>query len=157
MTEVGKKLSCGIVMIDKDDRMLMLHSASFSHWDIPKGTQSEGETPLETAIRETHEETGIMVDTVNLVELGLYHYNRFKDLWLFFARVDQIDLSKLTCTSMFIDDFGSEVPEAEEFRMLSLDEVEPMMCYSMKLLFEHELRRDIEIEMLRANTVNIQQ
>jgi len=37
---------------------LLLHYPS-GHWDFVKGKMEEGETPHETAIRETQEETGI--------------------------------------------------------------------------------------------------
>ena len=32
---------------------------AFSHWDFPKGMQEQGEEPLQTAVRELGEETGI--------------------------------------------------------------------------------------------------
>ncbi|MGD1527094.1 NUDIX domain-containing protein [Vibrio owensii] len=155
MSETGKKLSCGIIFVDKHNQMLMLHSATYSHWDIPKGTQSDGETPIQTAIRETREETGITVNPDDLIELGLYHYNRFKDLWLFFIKVDNIELDRLKCTSMVFDDLGAEVPEADEFELYSMDQVEDYMCYSMKVLYDHELRRHVEIEINRTETKNI--
>lgn len=155
MSETGKKLSCGIVFVDESNKMLMIHSATYSHWDLPKGTQAKGETQIETAIRETREETGIQVKAEDLIELGLYHYNRFKDLWLYFIKVDKIDIDRLKCTSMVFDDLGAEVPEADEFRMLDMNEVEPYMCYSMKVLYDHELRRHIEIEINRSEAKEV--
>lgn len=156
MSEGGKKLSCGVVFVDKFNKMLMIHSSTYSHWDLPKGTQSEGETPIQTAIRETCEETGIKVDPADLIELGLYHYNRFKDLWLFFIRVDSVELDRLKCTSMVFDNTGAEVPEADEFEMLSMNEVEQYMCYSMKVLYDHELQSHIEIEINRSDVKEIE-
>lgn len=58
MTE--DKLSCGIVLARDSDagvRTLMLRA--WHHWDFPKGIREFGEQPLEAAIRELAEETGI--------------------------------------------------------------------------------------------------
>lgn len=36
-------------------------------WDIPGGAREAGETPLETALRETREEVGLVVDRARIV------------------------------------------------------------------------------------------
>ncbi len=57
MTE---KLSCGIVLARNEaGRCLTLLLRASQYWDFPKGINEAGETPLETAVRELHEETGI--------------------------------------------------------------------------------------------------
>jgi len=56
-----EETSSGVVLFRKEnDRILflLLHYPS-GHWDFVKGKMEEGETPHETAIRETQEETGI--------------------------------------------------------------------------------------------------
>ena len=56
-----KEKSCGcIVMNDKNEILLILHNAG--HWDFPKGHVEEGETEIQTAIREVKEETNIDVE-----------------------------------------------------------------------------------------------
>jgi 8-oxo-dGTP pyrophosphatase MutT (NUDIX family) len=53
-------LSAGIVVVRKQGgewRYLFLRA--YRNWDFPKGVVEEGEQPLETAIRETAEETGV--------------------------------------------------------------------------------------------------
>lgn len=50
----------GIVLIDSKNRILISQSYN-SFWGVPKGTQETGETFMETAIRETLEETGILL------------------------------------------------------------------------------------------------
>lgn len=37
-------------------------------WDLPKGHVDPGESDLECALRETHEETGIQTDNIDLLE-----------------------------------------------------------------------------------------
>jgi len=56
-----EETSSGIVLFRKENDkilFLLLHYPS-GHWDFVKGKMEEGETPHETAIRETQEETGI--------------------------------------------------------------------------------------------------
>jgi bis(5'-nucleosidyl)-tetraphosphatase len=59
-TPKKRTLSAGIVVVRRqDDRWKYLVLRAFRNWDFPKGELEPGETPLEAAIRETREETGI--------------------------------------------------------------------------------------------------
>ena len=54
------KLSCGIVLARAaDDGWLTLMLRAYHHWDFPKGIRESGEEPLEAALREVREETGV--------------------------------------------------------------------------------------------------
>ncbi len=55
-----RTLSAGVVVVRREDdgwRLLLLRA--FQYWDSPKGKVEEGETPLQGALREVEEETGI--------------------------------------------------------------------------------------------------
>jgi len=52
--------SCGCIVLDK--RMVLLVKHNSGHWDFPKGHVEEGESEVETAIREVKEETGVDVE-----------------------------------------------------------------------------------------------
>jgi bis(5'-nucleosidyl)-tetraphosphatase len=53
-------LSAGIVVIrERQNSWQYLFLRAFRNWDFPKGEVEPGEEPLETAVRETREETGI--------------------------------------------------------------------------------------------------
>jgi len=57
-----EETSSGVVLFRKESGkilFLLLHYPS-GHWDFVKGKMEDGESPHETAIRETQEETGIM-------------------------------------------------------------------------------------------------
>jgi len=147
--ETGKRLSCGVLIIDEKENILMLHATGQAHWDLPKGTQDAGESPLDTAIRELKEETGIDAKPSELIELGWYEYNRFKDLFMFLLPVSDIDVTKLKCNSFFINHWDAEVPEADEFKMIAIKEAQSLMCNSMARLFENSLERDLKIMLSR--------
>lgn len=54
------KLSCGFVVVRQTDNgCLTLMLRAFHNWDFPKGMREQGEDPLDTALREVREETGI--------------------------------------------------------------------------------------------------
>ena len=56
-----EETSAGIVLFRKENSknlFLLLHYPS-GHWDFVKGKMEKGESPHETAVRETREETGI--------------------------------------------------------------------------------------------------
>lgn len=53
--------SCGCI-ITKDDKVLLICARDDDgkrFWSFPKGHQEDGESDVETAIRETREETGL--------------------------------------------------------------------------------------------------
>ena len=55
--------SCGVVLFNSEKVLLLRHSSISSreggHWDFPKGHIDDGETEIQTALRELEEETGI--------------------------------------------------------------------------------------------------
>lgn len=54
-------LSAGIIVVRRAEReweYLLLRA--YSHWDFPKGLVEPGETPLDAAVREAAEETGLV-------------------------------------------------------------------------------------------------
>jgi len=56
-----EETSSGVVLFRKENEkilFLLLHYPS-GHWDFVKGKMEKGESPHETAVRETKEETGI--------------------------------------------------------------------------------------------------
>lgn len=56
-----KEKSCGCIVINNKNEVLLIHHNK-GHWDFPKGHVEEGETEIQTAIREVKEETNIDVE-----------------------------------------------------------------------------------------------
>jgi 8-oxo-dGTP pyrophosphatase MutT (NUDIX family) len=130
-------VSCGVVLLDPDGRVLLAHATETSHWDIPKGHGEEGEAPHVTALREMVEETGIVIDAGRLTDLGLFVYRH-----LFAARAhdNELDLTHCVCTSMFPRrSDGTLIPEMDAYRWATPDEVEQYASRSLTKLFQTTL------------------
>ena len=153
---MSNKISCGIIFIDTEkEEMLMVHPTNQkNYWDFPKGGMEIGESPLETAIREVEEESGIIInETDNVHDLGKFSYNSKKDINLFYCFNKQFDIEKLVCSSMVI---GREkvFPECDDFKMFSFEDAVHVMCPSMKKVFIYEyeqlLKRKINEERSKS-------
>jgi 8-oxo-dGTP pyrophosphatase MutT (NUDIX family) len=92
MSEFPDTLSCGVVVVRKTDdgwRALMLRA--YRNWDFPKGLMEQGETPMEAAVREVGEETGIGQLSFDwgdkYIETGPYNHGKVARYYL--ARTDE--------------------------------------------------------------------
>jgi 8-oxo-dGTP pyrophosphatase MutT (NUDIX family) len=62
--------ACGTVTVDQAGRILMQRRRDTGQWALPMGKMEIGETPTQCAVRETEEETGVLVEPVGI--LGIY-------------------------------------------------------------------------------------
>jgi 8-oxo-dGTP pyrophosphatase MutT (NUDIX family) len=126
----GKRTSCGVVVINDAAELLLCHVTGQNHWDLPKGGLNAGETPLQAALRETREETGLALDAAGLIDLGRMPYRARKDLHLFATRLPRIDPGLLCCESRFSDNVtGARLPEMDGFGWFPFAEI-PLLCSS---------------------------
>lgn len=56
-----KEKSCGCIIL-KDDKVLLVYEKSGKFWGFPKGHMEDGETEIQTALREVNEEVGLDVE-----------------------------------------------------------------------------------------------
>ena len=112
--------TCGIYLINKLNQILFVHpiNAPKYIWSIPKGLMEKGESYLDTAIRETFEETNIKIDINSskikrIMEFELIKYEKTKKQLKAFALIVDDDFSDITlkCTSTFKNRDGIKVPE----------------------------------------------
>ena len=54
-----KKVACGWILRSPANRILLLQNSGRGDWGLPKGHMEKGESQMQTALRELHEETGI--------------------------------------------------------------------------------------------------
>ena len=113
-----QKLSCGAVLArETASGWATLMLRAYHHWDFPKGIRERGEEPMEAALREVREETGI--DDLafdwgeRFYETG--PYSRGKVARYYIARTEQHDVE------MGISPETGE-PEHQEWRWVSFDE-----------------------------------
>jgi 8-oxo-dGTP pyrophosphatase MutT (NUDIX family) len=62
--------ACGVLTVDRQGCLLLQRRRDTGQWAIPMGKMELGETPTQCAIRETQEETGVLVTTTGL--LGVF-------------------------------------------------------------------------------------
>ena len=111
-------LSCGIVLVrdaNADAKTLLLRA--YHHWDFPKGMLEPGEQPLQTALREVHEETGIN-DAVfswgeRFLETGPYAKGKIARYFLAETKTAAVEMGISPKTG---------APEHAEWRWVSFDE-----------------------------------
>ena len=75
-----KEKSCGTIVVDNEKVLMIKHIKG--HWDFPKGHVEEGESEIQTAMRETKEETNIDVN-INLNKIYRYstEYSPEEGVW----------------------------------------------------------------------------
>ena len=137
-----RTVSCGVVILNTQGDVLLCHATETSHWDIPKGQGEEGEEPVEAALRELVEETGIVLPAKRLKDLGRFVYRRDKDLHLFAVRVTEAEvrLEDCNCDSYFPRRRdGTMIPEMDAYRWVSQTDVDEYASRSLARLFQTTL------------------
>lgn len=91
MYGVDKEKSCGCILL-KNNKVLLIGAKDDNgrmFWSFPKGHQEDGETDVETAIRETKEETNLDVKIIDNEPIKTGHLVRggtvYKEILLFVA------------------------------------------------------------------------
>ncbi len=115
---IEEKLSCGIVLVRAGEdgfRTLMLRA--WHHWDFPKGIREQHEEPLQAAVRELKEETGIgdveFSWEARFIETGPYSRGKTARYYLAATRASAVVLGPSPETGR---------PEHHEWRWVSFDE-----------------------------------
>ena len=94
------RVSVGVFIQNIQGQWLLGHATGQKHFDIFKGMPEPNESPIETALRELQEETGIIIASNALEDTGLHSYRADKKLHIFKTFLE-VDPSQLKCTSFF--------------------------------------------------------
>lgn len=127
-----KQVTCAVLIVTPSDKILIVHPTGSSNddqnWSLPKGKSEPNESHHDAAVRELKEETGIIIDSSELIDMGIYPYLPEKDYHLFAYESDyEINLKSLKCTSFCIDKDGKEIPEVDKFMMVKSQECIDML------------------------------
>ena len=133
--------TCGILITNGTHLLICHPTGAGNRWDIPKGRQDEGEDDATTAVRETYEETGIIVNAKSLSHLGTWPYKPTKQLSLFLYTVAVMpNLRELTCHSHF-ELNGKEIPEMDRYDIVPYDEALTKFNTDMRRIVEPLLKK----------------
>ena len=127
--------SCGLYILNKNNELLIVHPTLHKpniNWGIPKGKIDGDETYLETAVRETKEETNL--DIINellsgniekSIELPISIYKSGKKvLHSFYLKINNFDSNtQLSCPNTF-DYKGKQLPENNDFKWININDPE---------------------------------
>lgn len=131
------QLSCGLLVINERGELLVGHSTGSPRWDLPKGLIDAGETPIDCARRESHEEFGLDFAATRLIDLGRYAYYRGKDLHLFAVRTTAAETrpEHCHCSSYFeTAPSGTLAPEIDAYAWAAADALPGLLGQSMRRL-----------------------
>lgn len=144
-----RRLSCGIVVLLESREVLLCHVTGQRHWDLPKGGIHDGETPIEAALRETHEETGLCLGAEALLDIGRHVYTARKNLHLFACLSQRIDPHELHCASCFVERIsGRSRPEMDGFGWFAFDRIEALCTPKLAALLTRQLDLEATLEQL---------
>ena len=125
-TATTRVLSCGL-LIESPAGWLLAHATRSPRWDLPKGGIGPDETPIQAALRETLEETGIDMRgrSSEIEDLGRHNYIPKKDLHLFRLRISEaFDLKDCKCSTMVTIANGAQYPETDRWEWIPRDLVD---------------------------------
>ncbi len=151
-----KKQSAGLLMFHRLDthsiKVLIahpggpiFHNKDAGYWGIPKGEFEKGETPLEAAIREFEEETGMKPFSEKYLPLGSIVQKGGKRVhaWAFEGKWG--DDQQLLCNMIDIEwpplsGKWHHIPEIDEVRMVSISEAQRLVKTEQFELIERLLQ-----------------
>lgn len=128
MLNIKRELTCGL-LITSPAGWFLAHATDTPYWDLPKGQREPDEDPLEAALRECWEETGLELSHLRhlCVPLGQAPYNKKMGKTLALFRLDlpdALDLSECACRSWVTGrSGGGTVLDMDEFAWVPEEKV----------------------------------
>lgn len=116
-------------------KVAMIHSLKYDYYKFPGGGIESGENPIDAMIRETREESGLVVKPETIKEYGYVH------------RIQKSDLDETEC---FVQDNYYYICEVEE-RVVSqdLDKYEAEETYTLEFVDpETAIRKNRSVSQL---------
>jgi len=147
----SRRLSCGVLLLTPGRELLLCHVTGQRHWDLPKGGIHADESPLQAALRETREETGLELRPEAALDLGRHAYTAKKDLHLFALLSERFDTRLLHCDSFFVERLsGRRRPEMDGFGWFGIARIGEQCTPKMAALLTTQLDLDRTLALLRG-------
>ena len=138
-----RNLSCGVIALNPGNELLLCHVTGQRHWDLPKGGIHEAETPRQAALRETVEETGLVIAPERLIDLGRFAYTARKDLHLFATSMAHVEPREMCCVSTFVERGSNRtLPEMDGYGWFAFERVDELCTPRMARLLSGEVGLD---------------
>ena len=136
MIDEGDRLSCGAVIVrETEDGWVTLMLRAYHNWDFSKGICEEGESPMDAAIREIGEETGI-------TDLEFAWGDRYTDTGPYnrgkTARYYLVKTSQESVEMGIAPELGR--PEHHEYRWMNFDEAYDLSAPRVRLVVQWALQ-----------------
>ncbi|MGL6108671.1 MAG: NUDIX domain-containing protein [Rubrivivax sp.] len=148
-----RRLSCGILILTVQRELLLCHVTGQDHWDLPKGGAHADESPLQAALRETREETGLDLPADSLLELGRFDYRPKKDLYLFATLMPRFDVARLCCESHFSQfATGARLPEMDGYDWFGFERIGELCTPKMTAVLAGRMNLPRVLDELEAQT-----
>lgn len=121
-----------------NNKIAMIHSLKYDYYKFPGGGIESGENPIDAMIRETREESGLVVKPETIKEYGYVH------------RIQKSDLDETEC---FVQDNYYYLCEAEECVVAqNLDEYEFTETYTLEFVApETAIRKNRNVTLTPYN------
>jgi 8-oxo-dGTP pyrophosphatase MutT (NUDIX family) len=148
---MDKIISSGLFLLNKDNKVLICHPTNHkaTSWSIPKGKVDEGESLISAAIRETYEESNILIPIYSkFIELPIVEYkHKRKTLCSFLVLESQnptiiFNNFDLKCNSNVPIEKGG-YPEMDDYKWVELDEAKTMLHETQAVSID-EIKKIIE-------------
>jgi len=139
-----KTISSGIFLINNNNELLVCHPTNHNpnFWSIPKGRVESDESLLDAAIRETYEETNILLTKdLNFIALPMVDYKHGNKALASFLFLEEENPSvnlksfEIKCMSMVSND-GDSFFEMDDFKWVSLNEAKEMLHETQSYLID---------------------
>ncbi len=135
--------TCGIFIFDKTGNILICRPRGIkgkSDWSIPKGKREKDETPINAAIRECFEETGLDLKNFkkNMIEIGTMQYKSKKKRLIAFVVILNIMINPNDLFCKIKDD--EKHPEITGYEMTNPKEAMDRIHYTQASLLEKYLK-----------------
>ncbi|MCT4687010.1 NUDIX hydrolase [Vallitalea sp.] len=136
-------IACGanVVIMDKDNRILLHHRQDNDMWGLPGGMMELGESLEENAIREVKEETGLECNELRL-------FNVYSGKELYYQYPDGNEVYNVTVTYIckrYSGIIEVDLSEGKEVKYFAVDEIPNQISPPVKIIIEDYKKRFNEL------------